>query len=117
MYKLPSDSIISKEAKLVIQKCLEVDYRKRATAKNLIKDNDWVRCKDLPLSIFENAGSIFRASSMDKKIKMSLHGNRQESSSVMIESSEGVVNAEVFNNSLVNIHGTAIDYLKMLGYN
>ena len=71
MYKLPSDSIISKEAKLVIQKCLEVDYRKRATAKNLIKDNDWVRCKDLPLSIFENAGSIFRASSMDKKLKMS----------------------------------------------
>ena len=35
----------------------------------------------------------------------------------MIESSEGVVNAEVFNNSLVNIHGKAIDYLKLLGFN
>jgi len=27
------------------------------------------------------------------------------------------VNAEAFNNSLVNIHVSAVDYLKQLGYN
>jgi len=60
-YKVPNE-LMSREAKTIISKLLETDPRKRARAKDLIRDHEWVMCKDLPLSIFENAGNIFKAS-------------------------------------------------------
>ena len=61
LYKIPNE-LMSRDARNIIQKLLETDYRKRAKAKDLIRDHEWVQCKDLPLSIFENAGNIFRTS-------------------------------------------------------
>ena len=55
---------MSTEAKRVITSLVEVDQRKRFTAQDLVRE-PWIKCKDLPLSIFESAGGLFRASSMD----------------------------------------------------
>ena len=44
------------EARRIIQKLLEVDSRRRMTARELVKEA-WVRCGDLPLTVFENAAS------------------------------------------------------------
>lgn len=49
-FKVPE--FVSKDAKRVIHKMLEVDYRKRITAKELIKE-PWIKCNDLPLTSFE----------------------------------------------------------------
>jgi serine/threonine protein kinase len=52
---------LSKEVKAIIAKLLEPDSRKRLKASDLMQD-PWIQCKDLPLTVFENAGGIFRAS-------------------------------------------------------
>lgn len=66
---------VSIEARRIIQKLLEVDSRRRMTARELVKEA-WVRCNDLPLTIFENAAtyqsrggatSVNRASSLETK--------------------------------------------------
>jgi len=57
--------LMSRDARKIIEKMLEIDPRKRVTAKDLLKESAWVQCKDLPLSVFEVAGSIFRANSVD----------------------------------------------------
>src|SRR5688572_29329572 len=41
---------LSKDAKRIISKMLEVDYRKRITARELIKES-WIKCTELPLTI------------------------------------------------------------------
>ena len=61
---MPSE-IMSRDARKIIEKMLEVDSRKRIRARDLLRESAWIQCKDLPLSVFENAGTIFRASSMD----------------------------------------------------
>jgi len=61
---MPSE-LMSRDARKIIEKMLEIDPRKRVRAKDLLKESAWVQCKDLPLSVFENAGSIFRANSVD----------------------------------------------------
>ena len=66
-YKYPE--IIGKDARKVVAKCLEVDCRKRAKAIELLRDSSWIRCDDLPLTIFENAGSIYRTIQVDLKMK------------------------------------------------
>jgi hypothetical protein len=55
---------------------LEVDSKRRITARELIKE-PWVRCSDLPLTIFENLGSYAggsftgnRGSSLDNRMSI-----------------------------------------------
>ena len=41
LYKIPNE-LMSRDARNIIQKLLETDYRKRAKAKDLIRDHEWV---------------------------------------------------------------------------
>jgi len=59
---------MSREAKNVITKLVEPNTHKRYTAANLMNEN-WIRCTDLPLSIFETAGTLFRTTSMDGRLR------------------------------------------------
>lgn len=56
---------LSRDARQVIQKLIEPDTRRRFRASDLMKEN-WIKCDDLPLSIFETAGSIFKSTSTDR---------------------------------------------------
>lgn len=53
---------ITREAKQIIQMLLEVEPRRRIKACELLKQ-PWINCEDLPLSIFETAGVLFRGNS------------------------------------------------------
>ena len=65
-FKIPDT--VSKEARRLIYRMLEVDAKRRITARELIKES-WVRCNDLPLTVFENAGTYaHRGSSLDNRI-------------------------------------------------
>jgi serine/threonine protein kinase len=46
---------MTRDAKAIIAKLLEPDIRKRCKASDLMREN-WTRCNDMPLSIFETAG-------------------------------------------------------------
>jgi serine/threonine protein kinase len=52
---------VSKEAKRLIYRMLEVDAKRRITARELVKES-WVRCSDLPLTVFENAATYLAGS-------------------------------------------------------
>jgi hypothetical protein len=95
---------MSREAKYIISRLLEIDTRRRIRAGELMREA-WIKCSDIPLSIFETAGSLFRASSVDGRAIMSLstvdHENRSK--------------AEGFNKSLAKLHVKALDNLKGMG--
>lgn len=57
--------LMSKDAKNIITKLLELDPRRRYRASDLMRE-PWIKCNDMPLTIFETAGSIFRANSIDR---------------------------------------------------
>jgi hypothetical protein len=59
----------------------------------------WIKCKDLPLSIFESAGGLFRASSMDGRAGQS-NFNMNETTKQPRNSSQ----AESFNKGITKIH-------------
>lgn len=63
-YKYPE--LMSREAKYVVSRLLEVDSRRRFRACELLRE-PWIQCNDLPLSVFETAGGIFRANSVDAR--------------------------------------------------
>lgn len=73
--------MLSREARYIISRLLEVDCRKRMRACELIREK-WIQCSDLPLSVFETAGTLFRANSVDKRV-----GNRNNSKADEIKSS------------------------------
>jgi hypothetical protein len=52
-------------------KLIEPDTRKRYRASELMRE-PWIKCNDLPLSVFETAGALFRTTSMDNRHAMSL---------------------------------------------
>lgn len=58
---------VSPEVKKLVRRCLCVDREKRIKCHQILSEFKWVQCQDMPLSIFENAGSIFRASSVDSR--------------------------------------------------
>lgn len=102
---------MSREAKHVISKLVEPNTHKRYTAANLMNEN-WIRCNDLPLSIFETAGTLFRTTSMDGRL-------RQGGSSLHVANSgEGRKSskADGFNMNIQKVHVNAIDHLKSLGF-
>lgn len=67
-YKSPE--YISREAKQIVDKLIETDPRRRYRAMDLMREK-WIQCRDLPLSIFETAGGVFRANSMDSRVSQS----------------------------------------------
>ena len=68
----------------------------------------WIKCNDMPLSIFETAGSLFRANSMDRT-SMSATSNYKGS-----YTHERM--ADGFNHSIAKIHSGAIEHLKTVGF-
>lgn len=61
---------MTRDAKYIVSRLLEIDPRRRFRAQDLMREA-WIQCKDLPLSIFETAGGLFRANSMDGRAIMS----------------------------------------------
>jgi serine/threonine protein kinase len=61
---------MSRDARGVVLKLIEPDTRKRYRASELMRE-PWIKCNDLPLSVFETAGSIFRTASVDARHNMS----------------------------------------------
>jgi len=89
--------MMSREARVVISRMIEIDPKRRYRASELLRD-PFISCKDLPLSIFETAGSMFRASSVDKSITTS-HSR-----------------ADGFNRNIQKLHSGAVEHLKSLGF-
>ena len=67
----------------------------------------WIRCTELPMTVFETAGSLFRTNSVDQRTT--------QSSSVQ-GLSRSANKAGSFNKSIAKIHTGAIDHLKSLGF-
>ena len=92
---------MSREAKSIISKLIEVDYRKRYRASELMRE-PWIKCQDMGLSIFESAGTLFRANSLDRtSMAQTLQGRRK---------------ADGFNHQITKLHNNAIDHLKSQGF-
>ena len=81
---------VSKEARRLIHRLLDVDYRRRMTAKDLVRD-PWIKCSDLPLTVFENAGHAFRCQSHEGRKSFDKENMR-------------------------DFHNQAIDHLRQMGY-
>ena len=47
------------ESRKVIARLLDVDHRRRMTAEELV-ESPYIKCEDVRLTIFEQAGSIMR---------------------------------------------------------
>ena len=62
--------MMSRDASHLVQKMLNIDCRLRLKACDLIRE-PWIKCKDLPLSIFETAGGVFRSHSSDGRSSIS----------------------------------------------
>ena len=60
----------------------------------------WIKCNDLPLSIFETAGTLFRASSVDGRSNISVN-NFKESG---INGPRGNSKADGFNRNISKLH-------------
>ena len=99
---------LSRDARQVIQRLIEPDTRRRFRASDLMKES-WIKCADLPLSIFETAGSIFRTTSNERHTHSSTF-NLASSESRSKSKSDG------FNRKIQKVHVGAIDHLKTLGF-
>ena len=97
-YKCPE--MMSRDARYIISRLVEVDCRKRFRASDLIKER-WIQCNDLPLSVFETAGGMFRASSVDGRLQP---GPRNSSK------------ADGFNRNITKLHVQAVENLKSMGF-
>lgn len=96
-YKCPE--MMSREARYIISRLIEVDPRKRYRAQDLMREN-WIKCNDLPLSVFESAGSLFRASSVDGRLSMSF--NRESTATGLGHRNSS--KADGFNRNITKIH-------------
>ena len=99
--------MMSSESKFIVTRLLEIDPKRRFKASDLIRE-PWIKCNDLPLSIFESAGILFRANSMDGRAIMSITLSDEKKNHNQINSSK----AECFNNGVSSLHLKAIDHLK-----
>lgn len=88
---------MSRDARNVISKLIEIDPRKRCRASELMRE-PWIKCQDMALSIFETAGTLYRANSLDRT---AFSGKRK---------------ADGFNHQINKLHTGAIDHLKSLGF-
>lgn len=102
---------MSREAKYVVSRLLEIDARRRFRAYELIRE-PWIQCQDLPLSVFETAGGLFRANSVDARHPHSLKFKSREEHGAPRSTSM----ADSFNRGIARIHVKALDHLKSLGF-
>lgn len=109
---------MSRDARFIVTRLLEVDSKRRFRASELIRE-PWIKCADLPLSVFETAGGLFRANSVDGRAALNLNfgssdpnGGGSSQSNAPRSSSK----AENFNRGIAKLHVKAIDHLKTLGY-
>mmetsp|Transcript_14775 Transcript_14775/g.22903 ORF Transcript_14775/g.22903 Transcript_14775/m.22903 type:complete len:181 (-) Transcript_14775:52-594(-) len=94
---------LHREARYIVSRLVEVDTRRRFKASDLLRE-PWIKCGDLPLSIFESAGGLFRANSVDNRTPFSITGSAKQ------------VQADLFNKNLTKLHLDAVEHLKGLGY-
>ena len=111
-YKYPE--LMSREAKYVVSRLLEVDSRRRFRAYELIRE-PWIQCQDLPLSVFETAGGLFRANSVDARNTHSLKFKSRDDHGGHGAPRCGSM-ADNFNRGIARIHVKALDHLKSLGF-
>ena len=105
---------ISRDARTVIARLLETEARRRMKAADLLKQ-PWINCEDLPLSIFETAGVLFRGGAGDGRALMDLAVEQREHSAPQgLQRSSS--KAEIFNRSLAKLHVQAVDHLRNLGF-
>jgi len=76
-----------------------VDTRKRFRASDLMREQ-WIKCNDLPLSIFETAGTLFRASSVDGRSNLTVNNLRESGTQGTRSSSK----ADGFNRNISKLH-------------
>ena len=98
--------MISKEARNLIQRLMDLDARRRYRACDLLRE-PWIKCGDLPLSIFETAGAVFRAHSVEVG---------RASAAAKPVNWRNKSKADHFNKSVATIHVQALAELKRLGY-
>ena len=106
---------MSREASHLVSKMLEVDTRRRLKASDLVRE-PWIKCKDLPLSIFETAGSVFRAHSTDGRTGISSNFGAKTTHGSFNEHPRNSSKAESFNRGIALLHGKTLDHMKTLGY-
>ena len=80
------------------------------TATDLMRQ-EWIKCEDIPLSIFETAGNLFRSNSTDGRAIMNYTQQHEAEREVRSQSK-----AEGFNRSLAKLHIKAVDHLKGMGF-
>ena len=72
----------------------------------------WIKCNDLPLSIFETAGTLFRASSVDGRSNLTFNNLRESTNHGPRSSSK----ADGFNKNISKLHTLALENLKSMGF-
>ena len=107
--------MVSRDASHLISKMLEIDCKKRLRASDLVKE-PWIKCKDLPLSIFETAGGVFRAHSSDGRSNISNNFGVKQSAGQSSGPARTSSKAENFNRGIAMLHVKTIDQMKCLGY-
>jgi serine/threonine protein kinase len=90
---------MTRDAKYVIQRMVEVDARKRYRASDMMRES-WIKCNDLPLSIFETAGTLFRANSVDGRSSLSFNNPRDSA----IHGPRANSKADGFNRNISKLH-------------
>lgn len=100
--------VVSRDATHLISKMLEIDCKKRLKACELIRD-PWIKCKDLPLSIFETAGGVFRAHSSDGRSGISNSFGAKTTQGSISGPARNNSKAENFNRGIAMLHVKTID--------
>ena len=106
---------MSREAKYVVSRLLEIDARRRFRAYELIRE-PWIQCQDLPLSVFETAGGLFRANSVDARNTHSMKFKSDHGGGGPLAGPRSGSMADNFNRGIARIHVKAMDHLKSLGF-
>lgn len=108
---------MSREAKYVVSRLLEVDSRRRFRAYELIRE-PWIQCSDLPLSVFETAGGLFRANSVDARNTQTLKfkSRDDQGGGGPLGGPRSGSMADNFNRGIAKLHVKAMDHLKSLGF-
>ena len=67
---------MNSDARKVIARLLDTDPRRRMTAEELV-ENSYVKCEDIRLTVFEQAGTIMRKALQQAEYGGNVVGNRR----------------------------------------
>ena len=104
------------DARKVIARLLDTDPRRRMTAEELV-ENSYVKCEDIRLTVFEQAGTIMRKALQQAEYGGNVVGNRRfktqtSFSSTFSAASSGNVSAKQFHRDAVKeAHIAAVENL------